>query len=327
MHILVTGGAGFIGSHLIEHIIRTTEWTVVCVDKLSYATKGWKRLQESNCYYSPRLKCLTWDLETALSQGMIEELGDVNVIIHMAAETHVDDSIRDPVGTVRNNVMSTVHVLEYARTLKNLKTFQYFSTDETFGAAPVGVDYKESDAHAPSNPYSASKAASEDICLAYRNTYGIPLIVTNLMNVFGERQHVQKYIPLVIKKVLNDEVVDIHTESDGVTPGSRHYIHARNVSAAVLFILDKGIPGERYNIKGEREVNNLDLAQSIAKIIGKELEYKLVKFAENRPGHDIRYSLDGTKLFEMGWRPPVDFDHSLEKTVKWTLQHPQWLEQ
>jgi dTDP-glucose 4,6-dehydratase len=147
------------------------------------------------------------------------------------------------------------------------------------------------------------------------------------MNVFGERQHVQKYIPLVIKKVLNDEVVDIHTESDGVTPGSRHYIHARNVSAAVLFILDKGIPGERYNIKGEREVNNLDLAQSIAKIIGKELEYKLVKFAENRPGHDIRYSLDGTKLFEMGWRPPVDFDHSLEKTVKWTLQHPQWLEQ
>lgn len=327
MHVLVTGGAGFIGSHLIEHIIRTTEWTVVCVDKLSYATKGWKRLQESNCYYSPRMKCLTWDLEAPFSEGMIEELGDVNLIIHMAAETHVDRSISDPVAVVRNNVMSTLHVLEYARTLRNLQMFQYFSTDEVFGPANNGQCFKEWDRHRPTNPYSASKAASEDICLSYHNTYKVPLVITNLMNVYGERQYVEKFIPLVIKKLSKDEVIDIHTESDGVTSGSRYYIHARNVASAVLFILEKGASGEKYNITGECRVNNLELAQKIAGIMGKELKYNLVPNHENRPGHDPHYALDGSKLFAMGWQPPVDFDHSLEKTVKWTLQHPQWLEQ
>lgn len=326
MHVLVTGGAGFIGAHIIEHIIRKTTWSVVCIDKLSYASKGWIRLKESGCFYDPRLKCVTWDLEQPLSEGLIEEIGDINIIIHMAAETHVDRSITDPISTIRNNVMSTVNLLEYARKLDTLKVFQYFSTDEIFGAAPNGVSYKETDSHAPSNPYSASKAASEDVCLAYRNTYNIPLIITNLMNVFGERQHVEKFVPLVIKKVLNDEVVDIHTESDGITPGSRYYIHARNVAAAILFILEHGAPGQKYNITGEQEVDNLTMAQMIAKVMGKELKYNLVKYDENRPGHDIRYSLDGTKLFDMGWKLPVTFKQSLENTVKWTLQHPHWLE-
>lgn len=327
MNVLITGGAGFIGAHIIEHIIRTTTWNVVCIDKLSYASKGWIRLKESGCYYDPRLKCYTWDLEQPLSEGLIEELGDINVIIHMAAETHVDRSIVDPVSVIRNNVMSTVNLLEYARKLKNLEMVQCFSTDEVYGQAPNGVSYKEWDPHRPSNPYSASKAAAENICLAYQNTYGIPLIITNLMNAFAERQHVEKFIPLVTKKVLAGETVDIHTERDGVTPGSRYYIHARNIADAVLFILDKGESGEKYNIMGSQEVNNLELAQKIAKIIGKELKYNLVKYDENRPGHDIRYSLDGEKLRNMGWSPPVDFDHSLEKTVKWTLNHPHWLEE
>jgi len=327
MRVLITGGAGFIGSHIIEHIIRTTKWVVICVDKLSYATKGWKRLEDSGMLYNPRLKCITWDLELPFSVGVIEEIGDINLIIHMAAETHVDRSIADPVGVIRNNVMSTVYLLEYARSLKNLRMFQYFSTDEIYGPAPKGVDYKEWDPHHPTNPYSASKAASEDICIAYQNTYKIPVLITNLMNVFGERQHVEKFTGLVIKKVLNDEVVDIHTEPDGITPGSRFYIHARNVASAVLFILDKGVPGEKYNITGQREVNNLEMAQKIAESVGKPLKYNLINFHENRPGHDTRYSLDGSKLFKMGWDLPVDFDHSLEKTVKWTLEHPEWLEE
>lgn len=327
MHVLVTGGAGFIGAHIIEHILRTTTWTVVCVDKLSYASKGWLRLKESGCYYDPRLKCLTWDLTRPLSEGMIEELGDVNLIIHMAAETHVDRSIADPVHVIRNNVMSTVYILEYARSLSNLKMLQYFSTDEVFGAAEGDVCYKEWDPHRPTNPYSASKAASEDICLSYQNTYKLPLVITNLMNVYGERQYVEKFIPLVMKKVLGGETVDIHTEPDEETSGSRYYIHARNVASAVLFILDKGVAGEKYNITGEKRVSNLELAQKIAAILGKELKYKLVNFHEKRPGHDPHYALDGTKLFEMGWKPPVDFDHSLEKTVRWTLAHPQWLEE
>jgi len=327
MKVLITGGAGFIGSHLIEHFIRTTKYSIVCIDKLSYSSKGWSRLLDSGMLSNPKLKVLTWDLEIPFSDGMIREIGDIDIIIHMAAETHVDRSISDPIGCVKNNIMSTVNLLEYARTLKSLKMFQYFSTDEVFGPAPLGVNYKEWDRHRPTNPYSASKAASEDICLAYQNTYKIPVLITNLMNVYGERQHVEKFLPLVIKKVLAGETVDIHTEPDGLTPGSRFYIHARNVASAVLFILEKGVAGEKYNITGEREVNNLEMAQMIAEVVGKPLKYQLVDFHETRPGHDTRYSLDGSKLFSMGWRLPIDFEHSLKKTVKWTLEHLEWLEE
>ena len=151
MKVLITGGAGFIGSHLIEHIIRVTKWDVVCIDKLSYSSKGWARLQDSGMYSSPRLRCITWDLEMPFSDGMVRELGEIDMIIHMAAETHVDRSITSPVECIRNNVMSTTYLLEYARSLKNLKVFQYFSTDEIFGPAPHGTNYKEWDPHRPTN--------------------------------------------------------------------------------------------------------------------------------------------------------------------------------
>ena len=327
MRVLVTGGAGFIGSHFIEHIIRTTLWSVVCIDKLSYASKGWLRLQDSGIFYHPRVRTLTWDLEQPFSEGIIREIGEIDVIIHMAAESDVDRSIAAPIDCIRNNVMSTVYLLEFARTLKSLKYFQYFSTDEVFGPAPPGVSYKEWDRHNPTNPYSASKAASEDICLAYQNTYKVPIIITNLMNVFGERQHVGKFLGLVIKKVLKGETVDIHSEPDGQTPGSRFYIHARNVASAVLFILENGKAGEKYNISGICEVDNLTMAHKIADAVGKPLKYSLVACGESRPGHDTRYGLDGSKLYNMGWVSPVDFDKSLEKTVKWTLQHREWLEE
>ena len=326
MHILITGAGGFVGSHMVEHIIRKTTWDIVCIDMLSYASKGWSRLKDSGVYYSPRVKCLTWNLEMPLPQGMIQEIGDVNIIIHMGAISHVDYSIKNPVETIRNNVMSTVNLLEYARTLKNLKAFQYFSTDETFGRCPKGMSYKEWDPHRPTNPYSASKAASEDICLAYHNTYNVPVLVTNLMNCYGEMQLSLNFIPKVIRRLKNDEVIDIHTEADGITSGSRFYIHARNVADATLFILEKGTPGEKYNIRGSREVTNLELAQRIATIMGKELKYNLVCNCEDRPNHDDRYCLSGEKLEKMGWTPPVDFNQSLEHTVKWTLQHPKWLE-
>lgn len=325
MRVLITGGAGFIGSYIIDRILSTTDWTVVCVDKLSYATKGWKRLE--HWCGNNRLCTLTWDLEVPFSEGLLREIRDINIIIHMAAETHVDRSIADPVGVIRNNVMSTVNLLEYARTLTNLKTFQYFSTDEVFGSAPQGVAYKEWDRHHPTNPYSASKAASEDICLAYQNTYRIPLLITNLMNVYGAQQHVEKFIPLVIKAVLNDEVVNIHTEPDKITSGSRFYIHARNVASAVMFILEKGEIGQKYNITGECEVDNETLAKKIAFFMGKELKYNLIDYHASRPGHDTRYALDGTKLYEMGWRLESNFDDALKETIEWTLAHPEWLEQ
>lgn len=324
MKVLITG-TGFIGSHLIEYILQETTWEIFCVDKLSYSTKGWKRLKDSGAYYNSRVLCLTWDLEQPFSEGLITEIGDVNLIIHMAAETHVDRSIADPVGTIRNNVMSTVYLLEYARKLQNLQMFQYFSTDEVFGPAPPNVSFKEWDRHRPTNPYSASKAASEDICIAYQNTYNIPLIVTNLMNVFGPMQHVEKFIPLAIKKIMAGEMINIHTDAEG-TPGTRFYIHARHVASAVLFILKQGVSGEKYNIPGSAEISNLELAQKIAQVLGKELQYTLTACHDVRPGHDIRYCLDGTKLAAMGWMPPSDFDVSLRSTVEWTLHHPEWLE-
>lgn len=325
MHVLITGAAGFIGSHLIEYILRLTTWTIVCVDKLSYASKGWSRIKDLGLFSNSRLKYFTWNLETPFSEGLIEELGDVNLIIHMAAETHVDRSIIDPVGVIRNNIMSTVNMLEYARTLKHLKMFQYFSTDEVFGPAPIGTAYKEWDRHNPTNPYSASKAASEDICLAYQNTYKVPLIVTNMMNAYGILQHQEKFIILLINKILKEEEVIIHTELNGKTPGSRFYIHVSNICSAVFFILNNGTPGEKYNITGECEVNNLAMAQKVADIIGKPLKYKLVHTHVSRPGHDTRYALDGSKLHEMGWKHEHNFDELLEQTVKWTLDHPEWL--
>lgn len=327
MRVLISGGAGFIASHLIEHLLKVTDWHIVTVDKLSYASKGWSRLQDTGIYNHERINTFTWDLQVAFSSGLVQEIGDINIIIHMAADSHVDYSISNPIAVVQNNVLSTIHLLEYARSLPNLKTFQYFSTDEVFGAAAKGTSYKEWDRHCPTNPYSASKSASEQICLAYHNTYKTPVIITNLMNVIGERQYIFNFVPLVIKKLLANECIDIHTEPDGKTPGSRFYIHARNVAAAILFIHQHGVTGEKYNITGEKEIDNLTLAQIIADVMGKELKYRLVDFHSNRPGHDTRYALDGSKLFNMGWRLPVNFEDSLRKTVLWTVNHPQWLQE
>ena len=147
------------------------------------------------------------------------------------------------------------------------------------------------------------------------------------MNAFGERQHVEKFIPLCIKKVMNDEKVYIHSYPDKQTSGTRFYIHARNIASAVFFLIQKGSLGEKYNIAGEKEVSNLEMAQLIAKFVGKELKYKMVDFHSDRPGHDLRYGLDGSKLFDMGFKLPVNFEESLMNTVKWTMKNPKWLEE
>ena len=266
------------------------------------------------------------DLINPLPEGIIKEIGEVDYIVHMAAETHVDNSIVDPRLFIRNNVDSTLNMLEYARSLPNLKMFFYFSTDEVFGPALGDTMYKEWDRHKPTNPYSASKSAAEQMCVAWENTYKIPLMIVNVMNAFGERQHVEKFIPLCVKKMLNNEKIYIHSYPDKVTAGTRFYIHGRNIAAAVLFLINNGTIGEKYNISGEREVSNLEMAQMIAKFMGKELDYEMVDFHSSRPGHDLRYGLDGNKLFNMGFELPVDFEHSLQKTVEWTLENRKWLE-
>jgi len=325
--VIITGGCGFIGHHFVEHVFRTTDWEIIILDKLSYASNGFERLRDTGTINSDRVKIFTNDLINPLPEGIIKEIGnDIDYIVHMAAETHVDNSIVDPRLFIRNNIDSTVNMLEYARTLTNLKMFFYFSTDEVFGPALNDTMYKEWDRHKPTNPYSASKSAAEQICVSWENTYKLPLMIVNVMNAFGERQHVEKFIPLCIKKMLNNEKILIHSYPDKVTSGTRFYIHGRNIAAAVLFLINNGQIGEKYNISGEREVSNLEMAQMIAKFMGKELDYEMVDFHSSRPGHDLRYGLDGSKLFDMGFELPIDFEHSLQKTVEWTLANQKWLE-
>ena len=328
MKVIITGGCGFIGHHFVEHIYKNTDWEIIILDKLSYASNGFERLRDTDTLNNSRVKVFTNDLINPLPEGIIKEIGlNVDYIVHMAAETHVDNSIKDPKLFIDNNIYSTLNMLEYAKKLPNLKMFFYFSTDEVFGPALGDTLFKEWDRHKPTNPYSASKSAAEQICISYENTYKIPLMIVNVMNAFGERQHVEKFIPLCVKKLLNNEKIYIHSYPDKKTSGTRFYIHARNIAEAVLFLIKNGTIGEKYNISGEREVSNLEMAQMIAKFMHKELDYELIDFHSSRPGHDLRYGLDGTKLFEMGFKLPINFEESLRKTVEWTLENQKWLEE
>jgi dTDP-glucose 4,6-dehydratase len=323
---MVTGGCGFLGHHLIEQILKNTDWHVVVVDRLSYASEGFDRLRDIQCFTDKRVSVLTADFTKDLSPGIAYEVGELDYIFHLGAETHVDRSIEFPEEFVEANVMGTVKVMQFARKQKRLKKFFYFSTDEVFGPAPSGVAYKEWDRYNCGNPYSASKAGAEELCLSFGNTYGLPVVITHCMNIFGERQFPEKFIPLVIRSVLHGQKVLIHADSTKTIPGSRFWIHARNVAAAVLFLVENAKTQDKYNIVGERELNNLAVAQQVAEVVGKPLNYELVDFHSSRPGHDLRYALDGEKMAEMGWSTPMSFERSLEKTIRWYLDNPRWLE-
>jgi len=318
--ILITGGCGFIGSHFVEHVLKKTDWNLVIIDKLTYASFGFDRLREIKAINNPRVKIITWDLCVQISDSLMKEIGDINYIVHMAAETHVDNSISTPVPFIKNNIMSTVQLLEYARKLDNLEIFFYFSTDEVYGPALGDKMFSEDERHNPTNPYSASKSSAEMICMSYHNTYKVPVMRINVMNAFGEMQHDEKFIPKIIGKILKGEKVEIHSYPDGKTSGTRFYIHARNIAAGVLFLIKNGKIGESYNLTGEREISNLEMAQMIARIMGKELIYEMVDFHSDRPGHDLRYGLSDKKMKSMGWQLPVNFEESLEKTVKWEIK-------
>ena len=325
--ILLTGGAGFIGSHALEHLVNKTNAEIIIVDKLNYSCKGWSRIREDGLDSHPRVKLISWDLCMPFSDGIEKEIGNPDIIIHMAAESHVDRSIENPIDFNNNNVVATVNLLEYSRRLKSLTNFFYFSTDEVFGPAPKGHCYKEWDRHRPTNPYSASKSAAESFCIAYENTYSLPIMIINNMNVFGERQHVEKFIPNTIKKILKKEKVLVHAYKNKSESGTRFYIHARNVAAGVLFLLENGSIGEKYHIVGEREVSNLEMAQMIADVMNMKLDYEMVDFHSDRPGHDLRYCLEDTKMHKLGWKLPLSFEKSLENTVNWTIRHQHWLEE
>lgn len=326
--VIITGGCGFIGHHVVEHFLRKTNWEIIVLDKLSYASFGYERLRSIGAFPNPRVRVFPVDITLPLTYGVKKEIGDnVDVIVHMAAESHVDNSISDPRESFHNNINGTVEILEYARSLPSIEMFFYFSTDEVYGSAPEDFAFEEWARHKPTNPYSAGKSAAENICISYENTYKLPLMSINVMNAFGARQHVEKYIPKTIKNVLQGNKIEIHSYPDKKKAGSRFYIHSRNIAAAILFLLDKGTIGEKYNIVGEREVDNLELAKFISNVIDKPLKYEMVDFHGDRPGHDLRYSLDGEKMKGLGWKLPVDFENSLRETILWTLDNQEWLEE
>jgi dTDP-glucose 4,6-dehydratase len=268
MVILLTGGAGFIGSHVAEHLLRNSDDSLVFLDRLD-CSGNLNRLTEIAGWQKHRSRCrwIFHDLKAPISSQLAAQIGKVDSILHMAASTHVDRSITDPVSFVYDNVIGTAHLLEYARQIEPRKLL-YFSTDEVFGPAPEGTAYGEWDRYNSGNPYSATKAGAEELCLAWHNTYKLPVLITHCMNVFGERQSPEKFVPMLTAKIRDGEQVTIHADRTRTKPGSRFYIHARNVADAVLFVLGKGKDGEKYNIVGEREVDNLSLARQIAELQG-----------------------------------------------------------
>ena len=346
MRCVVTGGCGFLGHHFINHLLSNTDWEVVVIDRLSYASSGFDRLRDINVFDDKRVKIFTIDFTNKIGEGLLRELGQFDYIFHAGAATHVDKSIEDSETFVLDNVLGTQRMLEFARTQKNLKWFIYQGTDEVYGPAPEGVAYREFDRFNPTNPYAATKAGAECLAMSYANCYKLPVMIVNSMNFFGERQHPEKFIPKIVNKVLAGEPLTIHSDPTKTMAGSRFYIHCRNVTAAILFLLDKvsfeypsydleNIEGMRmptyryrYNIVGEKEVDNLDLAKFIAKVLDKPLKYEMVNFHESRPGHDLRYGLDGAKLASMGWSFPKTFEQSLEKTIRWKVNKDnyRWLE-
>ncbi len=320
--ILVTGGAGFVGHHFVEHLLRNTGAHIVVWDKLTYAST-FDRLRDIKAFDDARVTCLSVDFSSPIQDGLKRETGPVDLILHLGAESHVDRSIVDPEPFVRSNVLGTHQMLDYAREMR--ARFAYFSTDEVFGPAPEGVAYAEDDRHAPGNPYAATKAGGEMLVMAYANTYRQPVMITRCMNLFGERQHAEKFIPMLVRKISAGELVTIHADPSRTRAGSRFYIHARNCAAAYMHLLQPEHFGGVWHIVGEQEVDNLALARTVAEIVGKPLQYELVDFHGSRPGHDLRYALSGRKLAASGWQHGRTFAQSLRKTVEWFLANPRWL--
>lgn len=363
--ILITGACGFVGTHLVEHILKNTDWQITVLDRLDTSGNP-NRLAEmlfsTKDVDASRVKTFFWDLKAELNEQIKKQLGGpFDYIAHLAAGSHVDRSIDDPLLYFQDNCIGTVNLLNYAREgglaekeagapegmPRYRGKFLYFSTDEVFGPAPMDseVGFKEWDRLNPNNPYAAAKAAAEMAVISYANTYRLPCVITNTMNIFGERQNPEKFIPLVINKVLSGDKLMIHSNKEKTQAGKRHYLHARNICSATVWVLENGetLDGSatkgRYNVVGEAEMDNLALAQMVTEMVngwiqqklGEDktplaLNYELVDFHSSRPGHDLRYALDGTHLREAGFSYPVSFQDSLRKMIYWTLDNKEkWL--
>ncbi|MFI7293972.1 NAD-dependent epimerase/dehydratase family protein [Streptomyces sp. NPDC050121] len=338
MRLLLTGASGFVGSTVLTHVLTHTNWDVSC--PVSYRHHGDGERISAVLDTLPgvrsRVDVFAHDLALPITPLMAERIGPVDYIWNIASESHVDRSLTDPVPFVRNNVELQLNMLEYARLAKP-RMFLQMSTDEVFG--PAGADYRhhEWDSIRPSNPYAASKAAQEAIAYSYWRGLGVPLLVTNTMNLLAPSpQAAEKFIPKIARAIFGGEKLTVHASPDGKS-GSRCWVDARDFAAAWLWLTEHFDGDERltyyptmptgplrYNIVGE-EATNLDVALRMAQAAGRSLDYELVDYHSQRPGHDHRYALDGSKLAELGWPGPRPLDETLGDIVKWYADNPQWL--
>ncbi len=332
--LLLTGIGGSIGCHFFAHIMHNTDWDIVGID--SFRHKGWtdrvSYMFNEHPDWRERLTLVTHDITAPFSPLLIKKIGHIDYIINMASLSDVYDSIENPVPFIQNNVNLVLNMLEYARIVKP-ETFIQISTDEVYGPTDGETGLKEWSPILPSNPYAGSKACQEAIAISYWRTYNIPLIITNTMNNFGEMQQGSKFPVMIQKKIEEGEKITIHGKEGDI--GSRSYIHSRNFADAIIFILKNHVPylhtpdtvdmPDRYNIAGDKQLDNLELAQLIAKLMGKELKYELQDSQFSRPGHDKHYGLDDSKLHVLGWKSPVSFEDSLKNTIEWQTEHKEWL--
>ena len=323
-NILITGGAGFIGSHVVRlFVTKYPDYRIVNLDKLTYAGNlaNLKDIEQAENYSFER--CDICDYEQVLA---IFRKYRIDGVIHLAAESHVDRSIKDPFTFARTNVMGTLSLLQAARVCWDGdwagKLFYHISTDEVYGALQFdGTLFTETTKYDPHSPYSASKASSDHFVRAFHDTYGMPTLVTNCSNNYGPYHFPEKLIPLMIANALNDKPLPVYGEGLNV----RDWLYVEDHCRAIDLIIHKGRVGEVYNVGGHNEMRNIDIVKLICKELGKP--ESLIVHVADRKGHDMRYAIDPTKIHnELGWLPETKFADGIKKTIDWYLNHREWWE-
>lgn len=329
--ILITGGAGFIGSHVVRLFVnKYPEYAVVNLDKLTYAG-NLENLRDID--QSPNYTFVKGDIVDADFIANLFKEHQFDGVIHLAAESHVDRSIENPIEFVMTNVVGTVNLLNAARLIwkdnLNGKRFYHVSTDEVYGSLDDGGFFLETTAYDPQSPYSASKASSDHFVRAYRNTYKMPVVLSNCSNNYGPNQFPEKLIPLFINNIRNNKPLPVYGKGENV----RDWLYVIDHARAIDDVYHKGKDGETYNIGGFNEWKNIDLIKVICSVMDKKLgreagtSEKLITYVTDRAGHDLRYAIDANKIMnELGWKPSLQFEEGIEKTVDWYLSNQQWMD-